>query len=363
MIFIILALMMVVSCVSILAACQPSEQNPEESGTEDEKLVRDPEAEYTYNTFLSTFPTVWNNHTYQTATDGEIIGYTEPGFYTFDYNETLDGYKLVPDMATSEPVDVTANYVGDAWGIAEGDTAKAWKITLRQDIKWEDGTPIKAADFVESAKRLLNPVANNYRADGLYSGNMVIHNAKNYFYGGKDVDEDNGATGYFTRGELVKGDDGVYTTAAGEPVWIATNAALDWLGGYTLDFYTDYYGDAMFDMTAYASLKALADENGNVKVTDESLALLTSVITFSPSWGETEEEVVQYMMYANAYPEISFDTVSGNCEASLLNNARSIDLDSVSGGVVTLTYVLVKVVVVGICVGVAQVHQTTKGRW
>ena len=39
------------------------------------------------------------------------------------------------------------------------------------------------------------------------------------------------------------------------------------------------------------------------------------------------------------------------------------DLDTVSGGVVTLTYVLVKVVVVGICVGVAQVHQTTKGRW
>ncbi|MBR2350402.1 MAG: ABC transporter ATP-binding protein, partial [Clostridia bacterium] len=41
----------------------------------------------TYNTYLSTFPTVWNNHTYQTATDGEILGYTEPGFYTFDYNE------------------------------------------------------------------------------------------------------------------------------------------------------------------------------------------------------------------------------------------------------------------------------------
>ncbi len=170
-----LALTMLVSCFA-LAACK-----------DDGSLKRDPNAEYTYNTFLSTFPTVWNNHTYQTATDSEIIGYTETGFYTFDYNETLDGYKIVPDMATAEPVDVTAEYVGEQWGIAEGDTAKAWKITLRQDIKWEDGTPINAHDFVESAKRLLNPVANNYRADSLYQGNLVVHNAKNYFYGGKTV--------------------------------------------------------------------------------------------------------------------------------------------------------------------------------
>ena len=177
---VVMALAMVFSCVAVLASCKDPDQV--EGG-----LVRDPNGEYTYNTFLSTFPTVWNNHTYQTATDAEIIGYTEPGFYTFDYNETLDGYKLVPDMATSEPIDVTSEYVGEEWGIAEGDTAKAWKIVLRQDIKWEDGTPIKAVDFVESAKRLLNPVANNYRADNLYNGNMVIHNAKNYFYGGKTV--------------------------------------------------------------------------------------------------------------------------------------------------------------------------------
>ena len=192
---IVMAIFMLVSCVSILAACQKPE-NPDnetttgaENGGEQE-LVRDPKAEYTYNTFLSTFPTVWNNHTYQTDIDSTIIGYTETGFYTFDYNDTLDGYKIVPDMAVGEPVDVTAEYVGEDWGIAEGDKAKAWKITLRNDIKWEDGTAITAVDFVESAKRLLNPVANNYRADSLYSGNMVIHNAKNHFYSGKEVQLD-----------------------------------------------------------------------------------------------------------------------------------------------------------------------------
>ncbi len=170
-----LAALMLVSCVAILGACQetPAEENNTPKN-------------YTYNTYLSVFPDVWNNHTYQTATDAEIIGYTEPGFFTFDYNENKDGYKVVPDMATKEPDDVTSQYVGK-WGIVEGDEHKVWKITIRDDIKWEDGTPIKAQDFVESLKLLLAPEANNYRADGVYSGNFVIVGAKNYFYGGKDV--------------------------------------------------------------------------------------------------------------------------------------------------------------------------------
>lgn len=292
----VLALVMVISCVAIMAACGPEEQ-PEVK------------AEYTYNTYLSTFPTVWNNHTYQTATDGEILGYTEPGFYTFDYNEDKTGYKVVPDMATSEPIDVTADYVGEEWGIEEGETARAWKIVLRQDIKWQDGTAIKAQDFVTSMKLLLDPTANNYRADTMYTGNMVITNAKNYFYSGKDVTEDNGATGTWTREDLVKGDDGVYTTGAGKKIWIALTTDIDWLGGYSLDFYVNYYGDAYFGTESYAALKALADENGNVAVTDDSLALLEGTITAVADWGETAADVVNYMLYDSTYPNLDFDKV------------------------------------------------------
>ena len=75
---------------------------------------------FTYNYASSVFPTNWNPHTYETANDADILGYTESGFYTFDYNETKDGYQIVPAMAKSEPQDVTAEYVGDEWGIAEG---------------------------------------------------------------------------------------------------------------------------------------------------------------------------------------------------------------------------------------------------
>ena len=265
--------------------------------------------QYTYNTYMSTFPTVWNNHTYQTATDSEIIGYTELGFYTFDYNDTMDGFKVVPEMATDMPVDVTADYVGEEWGIGEGEAARAWKITLRSDLKWEDGQPITAHDFVTSAQLLLNPVANNYRADSLYEGELVLVNAKDYFYAGKSVTEDNGSTGAYLVADLVKGADGVYTTPEGNQIWIALGSPLSWLGGNSLAAYVNAYGSVYFDMDAWAAIVALADASGNVPVTDESIAHLVSIITYSPDWGETADDAYNYLCYESTYPELSFDKV------------------------------------------------------
>ena len=265
--------------------------------------------EYTYNTYLSTFPTVWNNHTYQTATDSEIIGYTEVGFYTFDYNDTMDGFEVVPEMAAAMPEDVTSSYVGEEWGIAEGETSRAWLIELRDDLRWEDGKPITAHDFVESAKLLLDPVANNYRADSLYEGELVLVNAKNYFYQGKEVDEDNGLTGKYAIADLVKGADGVYTTPEGLPVWIALGSALDWLGGNSLAAYVNAYGAAYFGMESWAKLIALADENGNVAVTDESVAHLVGVITAVEDWGETAADACNYLYYTSKYPVTDFEDV------------------------------------------------------
>ena len=142
-------------------------------------------ATYTYNYASSVFPTNWNPHTYETANDADILGYIESGFYTFDYNETKDGYAVVPAMAKSEPQDVTADYVGEEWGIEEGEEGRVYKIDLKDNLAWDDGTPINATSFVESAKRLLDPKADNYRADSLYDGNLVLANAKTYYYQGE----------------------------------------------------------------------------------------------------------------------------------------------------------------------------------
>ena len=210
----ILALVLAVMMIaSVLAGCQTT--TPGETGGSTPTGSTNVPATYTYNTAMSTFPTIWNPHTYETATSADIMGYLDSGFYTFDYNEDMTGFKLVKHMLKEDPIDVTADYVGK-YGIVEGDTAKVYKLVLRDDLKWEDGTVINAHSYVESAKRLLNPVAKNYRADTLYSGSVSIYGTEAYLKGGTTTKEPLSADGEnlkFALADLVKGADGQYTTA------------------------------------------------------------------------------------------------------------------------------------------------------
>ena len=73
----LLSLVLAVVMVLGLVACggnggsettAPTETNPTVAGT------------YTYNYALAEFPTNWNYHTYQTATDAEILDYISSGF-------------------------------------------------------------------------------------------------------------------------------------------------------------------------------------------------------------------------------------------------------------------------------------------
>ena len=145
----------------------------------------DPNATYTQNGAWSVFPASWNPHTYEEATSGDMLGYIEDGFWTFDYNEDLTGFVMVPAMCVdNDPIDITSEYVGK-FGVEEGDKGLVYKINLRPDLKWETGEKITADQFVESAKRLLNPKANNYRADSFYSGDVVVYNAQNYLKQGQ----------------------------------------------------------------------------------------------------------------------------------------------------------------------------------
>ena len=133
---------------------------------------------YTYNNAVSVFPTTWNPFQAKTDTDMGMSDYLSCTLYNFDFNENLDGYVLKPLAAADFPEDVTEQYVGEQWGIEVGETGRAWRIPLRSDLRWEDGTEIHAADFVYSAEKLLSPEAQNYRASAYYLGNFVITNAE-----------------------------------------------------------------------------------------------------------------------------------------------------------------------------------------
>ena len=140
---------------------------------------------YTYNDFTSALGTStnWDPLSWETNEDSAILDYISTGFYTYNLNTDKTGYSITPELAAEYPVDVTAEYVGQL-GVKEGETAKAWRIALKQDLTWDNGEKITADDFVYSIQQLLNPKMLNRRADSYYAGDFVIHNAKNYLYGG-----------------------------------------------------------------------------------------------------------------------------------------------------------------------------------
>ena len=290
------ALLLAVMMIMTVVGCA------KKTGINDDKM-------YTYNYYLAQSPSNWNELTYQDNNDTEIMGYIGSSFFTYDFKfddkgEIVPGEFVMQYSAATKLEDVTANYVGEKWGIAEGETAKAYKITLRNDLKWEDGTAIKAEDFVYSMQQQLDPLFQNYRADSFYVGSQIIVNAENYVKQGQTLITDNSASGKYTVADLVKGDDGVYTQPDGGKIWFALLDALDWCSGNTV---TDYSG--YMDAASFEALQALADENGRVAVTDETIALVTTLID-TDDWGhEPAENVPFYMVYEFSYGAMDFSEV------------------------------------------------------
>ena len=143
---------------------------------------------YTYNTYTAVSPSNWNALTYRDNNDRQIMNYISSPLFEYDFAKNQDGGidvtgPLVDYGMATKLEDVSANYLSGGWGISEGEKNRAWKITLRNDLKWEDGSSITASDFVYSMREQLNPDFKNFRADSFYQGAIVISGAKDYFNG------------------------------------------------------------------------------------------------------------------------------------------------------------------------------------
>ena len=255
------------------------------AAAEAEEALKKATASYTYNGSVATFPTNWNPHQYKTETDSStVLSWISDDFYTFDYNEAKDGYRMVPMMAVGEPVDVTADYVGEEWGIEEGAVGRAWKYTLRDDLKWQDGTPITADTFVYSVKQQLNPQAQNYRADSFYSGSVVLHNAEAYAKSGiyaysSMLDMD--APAYVKVEDLKTEADGHYTLD-GKDVAFKLDSGNNWSSNSLADYhaaasYADMFVKDGVDLFETV-LEAKADKDGYVKVDKDVYEALSYIV-------------------------------------------------------------------------------------
>ena len=248
----------------------PAETTPEVTTPEDSDKPVVPAVfkQAEYNTTTSTMPSNWNELTYQDNNDTQILSYIGSSFFDYDYK--FEGGKYNADgsinkdgivtgayttnySAATKLEDVTAT-VDAKWGytaeqIAEG--GYAWKITLRDDLMWEDGTPIVAADFVYSMQAQLDPAFMNYRGNTYYD-TLRIKNSRGYFFQNQEATYETIASfGYESNAAAV---------AAGEPIHVD---AWDFWGAKG---YLDENGNtcpqwlAITDETVYSG--TYIDENG-----------------------------------------------------------------------------------------------------
>lgn len=310
LLMLIAMVLVVVLCASVLTACKKDKGNGDGNVTKPGTGWEDPKM-YTMREYTSQMPSQWCTILSSDNVNNTMESYFTSAFYEFNYKFDANG-KIVPGAYTVEYSaatkleDVTKKYAGKYGLAADAEKGQAFAMTLRNDLKWDDGTPIKAADFVYTMMQQLSPKYLFATASNYYSGNYVIHNAQNYVKQGQKGWFDNGNMN-LAYSDLALGADGKYTLKGNECT-IALKKPLVWLKGNTLDSYVTN-APQYFDTAAYASLLALADANGDVAVTAESLALLTTVITAKAAWGETKENTVGYMYVNYEYPAMDFSEV------------------------------------------------------
>ncbi len=262
---------------------------------------------YTYNTYIDSDGGIsWSPIAPKTEGGKAILAYQSMGLYDFVLGADKASYAVVCEMAAELPVDVTRHYVG-RYGIKDGESAKAWKITLNPNAVWNDGTPINAESYVYSIREFLDPIAHSACAETFIDGQFEIFGAKSYYLGGSCARTQNYLAGGRYTFKISELSDYKYN---GADVYISYKGALDYLNGYSLDDYVTAYGSAFFDLDAYHALTELdTDMDGTVLLDGRSLGYLVDVITETEYFGESAESAAAYLVYDYTYPRIDFREV------------------------------------------------------
>lgn len=277
------------------------------------------EGKYTNMQAWSVSPSNWNAHTYETSDDGDFLAYFASSLFTFQYDyesgEWTKGYSIIPAMVTELPADVTAEYAGDERYAVPVDATEgyAYRYVLRDDLKWQDGTPINADTFIYSVSQLLNPKMANHRASMMYASGMVMHNAEKYTKQGTtspmNIRDYAKEMGYETVGELIAehGD---------------MPALVNWASSFG-----EMYADGEWVAEGFENDTVEA----NLPISDMKALFVEKAL----EWGQSEEEGNEYYeteTYINYdYPEMDFSEVgfikTGDLEFTLVLDSPLIGFD------------------------------------
>ena len=297
-------------------------QNPSQDPTVEEDFTghKDPKF-YTYNTYTSLSPSNWNELTYQDNNDTQIMSYIAGSFFSYDfkydeYGEIVPGEFVMQYGAATKLEDVTDAY-REAWNLPEEGKGYAYKITLREDMKWDDGTAIDANDFVYTMKEQLDPLFQHYRADSFYAGSVNLVNAQNYVKQGQEGwFAADGPYAVYTAEEL---DSKIVFTLApagslkiGEDTVdaeVSLRAAMDFPASYDAAMTAAYLIANYLGECAFTAETAAAME-GKTMAEIKADATLKAAWDALIGWWQTEpNEELDFFVTYYTFPEVDFDEV------------------------------------------------------
>jgi len=235
-------------------------------------------------------PSNWNELNYSDGNDTQIMSYIGSSFFTYDYKfendkkfnadgsinkaGIVDGAFTTNYSAATKLEDVTST-VDAKWGYTDDQKAEggyAWKITLRDDLKWDDGTPITAADFVYSMQAQLDPDFMNFRANTYYD-TLMIKKSREYFF--QNAPSYSPVVPYYEENP-----DYSFDITANE-IYMNVDTTDMTLASYSLsDLINTYVGTE----AAKAALKVIADaanEYGYTLITDENMQAAMDLVGYA----------------------------------------------------------------------------------
>lgn len=300
LLMLIAMVLVVVLCASVLTACKKDKGNGDGNVTKPGTGWEDPKM-YTMREYTAQMPSQWCTILSSDNANSTMESYFTSAFYEFNYKFDANG-KIVPGAytveysASTKLEDVTKKYAGKYGLAADAEKGQAFAMTLRNDLKWDDGTPIKAADFVYTMSQQLSPKYLFATASNYYSGNYVIHNAQNY---------------------VKQGQKGMFPASS---VLTVYNQSDDAKLIFTLNGHDSYVADYLtsngVDPQAYVAqaakvtvdaLKAIEGKSlAEIKKDETMLATWTAVL----GWWKTEpNEELHFFKMEYEYPKMDFSEV------------------------------------------------------
>ena len=281
----------VLMIVSLFAACGKKDNGGEEAAKT-----------YTYNTYMSALGDNWNPHTWETNADDTMKSYLETPLVDISIKDSSTGEYQWIFVAATDIQDVTAQHKDDLvkFNCAQSDASAGYvyEISLRPEMKWENGTPINADTYIYSMKALLDPDMRNYRAGTYLEGDGALAGASLYYNSGAPIYDV--VISYVENPEFNPDDENspesipeANVDLENTQMYLNLDAGNMTMASYSFAFMLDYF----VTEDLYKSLDEQADPFGWIAVTEENQEDVITIMdqylqAFSMSMYDENGEVI-----------------------------------------------------------------------